>query len=221
MSEALYPSGKTCFLSKPEWKVVMRDAGRHILHGPQVSHTMIHIVDCYFDYLVELLDVFRTTRHIRDTTDTGCKSRTKSVDERSLHQQAINLYSHFSEWHTELTDFGLRPEEVPSQTPDSPFPTLLRYRSPGLGAMFMGYWASLLIIQEALAYCQDSTCQIDPKEQLVRNILQSVEYVGEDEVGLYRISFAIHVAFEFADCEMQRWIRTMIPRIDVHAIDIP
>lgn len=198
----------------------MRDAGRHILHGPQVSLAMINIVDSYFERLVELLDVLKATQEIRHTEYSDCKRRGEPVNKATLCQHAISLYSRFSTWHAELTGLGLNPEEIPSENPNSPFPTMLWYRSPGLGAMFMGYWASLLVIQEALAYCQDSTCQIDRKEQLVRNILQSVECVGEDEVGLYRIAFAIHIAFEFADYEMQTWIRTMLPRIEVNTLDI-
>lgn len=198
----------------------MRDAGRRILYGPQTPLAMINIVDSYFEQLVDLLEIIKAKHNIRSTEDADCKGLAKSADIAALRQQAIELHYKFSAWHTELTELGLKPEEVPSQSFNSPFSTILWYKSPAVGAMFMGYWASLLIVQEALNYCQDSTWQTDREEQLVQNIVQSVECVGQDEVGLLRILFAIHIAYEFADRRLQLWIQETLPRIRVNGIDV-
>lgn len=206
MCDALYPSEDACFLAQPEWRHLICDAGRNILM-PGVPFMIVNVIDDFFMRLVDLPGILKQTNALR----SGDASRV--INKRQLVKQLTDYRNDLRAFHRDMESIGLLPDEGPSTDPLSPFPTVLYHKTAGSGAMMMGYWVALLVTEDALNYCQGSPDFPSQKHSLVDKVLRSAEYVGQGPVGLYRISFSIQIAYDFASPEQQRWIETIVPRI--------
>lgn len=75
----------------------------------------------------------------------------------------------------------------------------------------MGYWASMLILQETLAQCGAPVADSDAVQRdLVSKILRSVESISRGTMGPYRVGYSLRIAYEFASAEAQVWIGGML-----------
>lgn len=57
MSHLFHPTSDHSFLSRPEWKPIIRDRGRHLIHPPEVLNSTIEVMDDFFERLAELPEV--------------------------------------------------------------------------------------------------------------------------------------------------------------------
>ncbi|PNY26956.1 Uncharacterized protein TCAP_03117 [Tolypocladium capitatum] len=208
MCDMFFPTGEACFLSRPEWKPIIRDGGRHLIHPPQLPDRTIRIVDGFFERLAEVPAVLAPAYVLRESVTMGTAQQPEPEMIAALAQRAMECRRLFHAWFQEFKTLSVTPEEVPSNDPCSPFPVVLRHRVAWAGSMHMGYWASILILQEALALCQ---CQWpedsgESRSELVLNILRSLESVGSGTLGPYRVGFSVRIAYEFASAEHQHWI---------------
>lgn len=213
MSDMFYPSKDHCFLSRPEWRPVVRDAGRHLLHPKEHDAVMIRIVDEFFERLAEIPSVLGPAYILRESKTMGTFRQPDDAQVAALAHKAMEYRTMFIVWYREFRTIAASPIDVPSGDADSPFETVLQFQALWMGAMYMGYWASVLILQEALVQCEwpDYTAT-ETRGELVRNILRSVETVGAGTMGPYRVGYGLRIAYEFADVELQLWIRRILDR---------
>lgn len=133
-----------------------------------------------------------------------------------LEREATRLREEFLSWYDKTSAAGAfsLPVEVPSRDPNSPFPSVLRYSSPWDGSATISFWATMLILQECVNLCQLGTARpfADSNYELGRNILRSLEHVGEGLMGPYRVSYAIRVAYDFVDRPLQLWTLSMVSK---------
>jgi hypothetical protein len=137
----------------------------------------------------------------------------RPVNSRRIKQLAeLTAANHgrFTKWYEDFKKLNVELKEVPSQDPNSPYQLVLEHPVGWLGSMHMGYWASMLILQELLIKCQWPVDYQESQKELVRNILRSVESVGRGTMGPFRLGYSIRIAYEFADVEAQRWIITLL-----------
>lgn len=133
-----------------------------------------------------------------------------------LSQHAEKLRLDFASWFESFEALNFRPTEAPSRDPGSIFETVLSYSNVWAGATYMGYWASMLILQETLNQCQ---CPVDytmSNMEFARNIFRSVESVSVDILGPYRVGYPIRIAYEFADVRTQIWVTSLLATFEKH-----
>ncbi|KAF5004257.1 hypothetical protein FDECE_9234 [Fusarium decemcellulare] len=207
MSDMFYPGKDQFFLSRPAWKQVMYDRGRHLIHPAEIPNETIHVADGFFANLIEVLPVSKWGYLVREANRAGIAVEPARVSALA-HLAAVN-HASFAQWYDEFTALAIpQPVEVPPANPESSlFGTVLKHEYAMAGSMHMGYWASMLILQETLAQCGRP---VEDSERLQRNlverILRSVESVGQGTMGPYRIGYAVRIAYEFATAKEQRWI---------------
>ncbi|KND95271.1 hypothetical protein TOPH_00676 [Tolypocladium ophioglossoides CBS 100239] len=212
MCDMFFPTEEACFLSRPEWKPIIRDGGRHLIHPPQLPDRTIRIVDDFFERLAELPAVLTPAYVLRESRTMGTAQQPEPEMIAALAQRAMECRRLFHAWFEEFKTLSVTPEEVPSKDPTSPFPVVLQHRVAWAGSMHMGYWASILILQEALVQCQWPGNFVESRGELVLNILRSLESVGAGTMGPYRVGFSVRIAYEFASVEHQRWILGLLDR---------
>ncbi|KAK2600256.1 hypothetical protein QQS21_004974 [Conoideocrella luteorostrata] len=212
MGDMFFPSGDHCFLSRPEWKPVIRDGGRHLLHPPEHRVAMIHVIDEFFERLAEIPSVLAPAYVLRESKTMGTFKQPSDVKIVALALRAIECRRLFSQWHEKFKNFAPLGVDIPSTDPDSLFDTVLKYQTPWMGSIHIGYWASLLILQEALVQCEWPEDVAESRSELVYNILRSIETVGAGTMGPYRVGFGIRIAYEFASVKSQLWIRKVLDR---------
>lgn len=209
MSDMFFPQEQVCFLSRPEWRPAMLDAGRCLVHAAGTPPESIRVVDGYFQRLVDVPAVLRAGYLVRAARRAGIPVDPARLD--VLVAAAGSIYASFSAWYRD--EFCALPYVAALETPPgSPaaakvFPSALRHEHPWAGAMHMSTWASLLILQETLAQCGRPVEGSEAKRDgLVRDILRSVESVGGGTMGPYRVGYALRIAYEFASVEEQAWV---------------
>lgn len=170
--------------------------------------------DEYFVLLSKVPPVTRVAYNIREDRKHGIAPDPSQVE--LLAQQAGRLRSECLAWYDGVVSSGaiMPPVEVLSQDPNSPFVTVLKFSNPWIGSVYMCYWATMLILQEALNECQagQERPYDDSNLELARNILQSLEHVGRGIMGPYRVGYALRIAYEFADLPLQIWIESALER---------
>ncbi|KAF7556755.1 hypothetical protein G7046_g6216 [Stylonectria norvegica] len=212
MSDMFYPGRHSCFLSRPEWKRVMRDDGRHLIHPPELPVQTIRVVDGFFDRLADISDILRRGYDLREALQTGTPVEPAGVS--ALAHRAADNHARFRTWYdAEFTALpAVLPSEIPSSQPASSlYAVVLDYPHPWAGSMHLAYWASMLILQETLMQCQWPGADfVDVQRDLVQNILRSVETVAKGTMGPYRVGYSLRIAYEFANAEAQEWIRGLL-----------
>jgi hypothetical protein len=210
MCDMFFPSGDDCFLSRPEWKPIIRDGGRHLIHPADHLVYTIHIVDEFFERLAEIPGVLAPAFVLRESKTMGTPRQPEDVKIAALALRSIECRRLFNAWYDKFTAIAPLPYEIPSQDPDSPFDFVLQYKMSWMGSMYIGYWACLLILQEALVQCEWPEEIEQSRGELVRNILRSVETVGAGTMGPYRVGFGLRIAYEVATAEAQMWVRRVL-----------
>ncbi|TWU73608.1 hypothetical protein ED733_001122 [Metarhizium rileyi] len=212
MCDMFFPSGEDCFLSRPEWKPVIRDGGRRLLHPTGHAVSTIHVVDEFFERLAEMPSVLAPTYVLRESRTMGTFKQPDDAKIAALALRSIEYRRLFNAWYDRFTTIAPLPYDIASQDPDSPFDRVLQYKMPWMGSMYIGYWACLLILQEALLQCEWPEEYEQSRGEMVRNILRSIETVGAGTMGPYRVGFGIRIAYEVASAELQLWVRRVLDR---------
>ncbi|KAL6859599.1 hypothetical protein J3F83DRAFT_763128 [Trichoderma novae-zelandiae] len=209
MSSLFFPTSDKCFLALPEWRKVLTGPRRSIYFpaAPDLTRT---VVDSFLLCLADMPEVMWWGYPIREALLAGREVRPKSL-QRLAELTAAN-HERFAKWYEDFQKLGVMPKEVPSEDASSPYPMVLEHPVGWLGTMLMGYWASMLILQELLIRCQWPVDFRDSQKELVRNILRSIETMGRGTMGPFRLGYSIRIVYEFANAETQRWIITMLDR---------
>ncbi|KAL2693812.1 hypothetical protein Neosp_000378 [[Neocosmospora] mangrovei] len=211
MSDMFYPGKDELFLSRPAWHQVMLDRGRHLIHPAEIPDETIRVADAFFTNLVQVSPILKWGYLVREANKAGISVEPSQLS--SLAHLAAANHASFTQWYDEFAALPIpQPiEAAPIDPASSLYETVLVYEHPSAGAMHMGYWASMLILQETLAQCGMPVPNSEASQRdLVQKILRSVESVGQGTMGPYRIGFSIRIAYELASAEEQRWIGTML-----------
>lgn len=221
-------SGQDCFLIQPKWQslssrlsgtAVDDDEGTGAREALDIAHVpappWVRHQDAYFVLLAKTPLVLSWGYSIREERRHGITPDPSRV--KLLAEQAGSLRSEYCAWHEMATSAGAitQPVEVPSADPTSPFNTVLEFSSPWVGSVVTSYWATMLIIQEALNQCcedgQEGRYDKDNQE-LATNILRAIETVGRGIMGPYRISYALRIAYDFVDLPLKFWVLSAAAR---------
>ncbi|KAM5358433.1 hypothetical protein ACJZ2D_015278 [Fusarium nematophilum] len=214
MSDMFYPGKDQYFLSRPAWKQVMYDRGRHLIHPAEVPDDMIRVADGFFANLVEVPAVLKWGFLVLQANKAGISVDPARVS--ALAHLAAVHHASFARWYDEFTALPLpQPvEAAPADPTSSPFETVLVHEYPSVGAMHLGYWASMLILQETLTQCGQPVPDAEASQRdLVERILRSVESVGHGTMGPFRIGYSIRIAYDFATADEQRWVGSLLDRL--------
>jgi hypothetical protein len=191
-------TAEDCFLAKKEW----RDAWYN--RGPEPYAALI---DEFWYCLALCPSVVRQAQLLRKRSLSG-----SGVAEEGIliaTRQTLELRDRFIEWHDTFLRYLPEPEEISSQDDSSPYSTMLTYATAWIGTLFMGYWASMLVIQDILEEWAGLAFE-ETSEDLLAQILKSVEFTSKGFMGPYRIGFSVRIALEFANQEQRRWIRKLL-----------
>lgn len=224
-------SGKDCFLDQPKWQKlsaslsfdtagdVRRNEVTYEPLGPLESLESLESYwsryhNNYYVLLSKVPPVTRVAYDIREDRKHGIAPDPSQV--KLLAQQAGRLRSECLAWYDGVVSSGAitPPVEVLSEDPNSPFITIVKFSSPWIGSVYMGYWATMLILQEALNECQAGQDRPydEGNQELARKILRSLEHVGRGIMGPYRVGYALRVAYEFADLPLRVWVESILEK---------
>lgn len=210
MSDLFFPRADECFLSRPEWRAVMRDRGRHLLQTQEFDDEAIEAVDEFNNRLAEVPAVVKVGYPIIEAAKRG-----EPIDLVA----AAKTYRLAAECHARLTAFWEtykhifpEPIEAPTQDPHSIYPIILRYEKRWSATLQMGFYATMCLLQEFLKQLGWTEPFPTSQQEYTGIILRSVEDIGQGPMGPYRIGYAIRIAYELADAEAQAWIRGCLDR---------
>ncbi|PTB64288.1 hypothetical protein BBK36DRAFT_1170861 [Trichoderma citrinoviride] len=211
MSSLFFPTSDKCFLALPEWRGMLTFPSRSI-YTPAAPDLTRPVVNSFLLCLADMPEVMWYGYPIREALVAGRQVKPKRI--QHLAELTAANHERFTAWYYEdFQKLGVTPKEVPSEDPDSPYPIVLEHPVGWLGTMLMGYWASMLILQELLIRCQWPAVDFrDSQGELVQNILRSVETMGRGIMGPFRLGYSIRIVYEFANAETQRWIITMLDK---------
>uniref|UniRef100_A0A0B7JZC8 Uncharacterized protein n=1 Tax=Bionectria ochroleuca TaxID=29856 RepID=A0A0B7JZC8_BIOOC len=208
-------SGEDCFLVQDKWQDVMMDgsagSGRGMLVDALTAKRS-KVADKYFALLAKIPSVLRRAYPLREARKKGMAVDTTTVER--LSRYATGLCRDYLAFEKDMRQIVADPIDVPSQDPRSPFATVSWYENPWVGALHMGYWASMLIVQECLLHCNmaslDGIRFTDSIPDMASKILRSFENVGGGIMGGYRVGYAMRVVYEFVDLPTQLWITSLL-----------
>lgn len=217
--------GNDCFLDRPKWQKLSASLSLNTIGDGEgndetlkpfssLNPSWSRFNDGYFVLLAKVPPVTRVAYEIREDRRHGIVPDPSQVE--LLAQQAGRLRSEYRAWYDGAVSGGAitPPVEVLSQDPSSPFVTVLKFSNRWVGSVFVGYWATMLILQGALSECQvgqERTYEEDNQE-LARDILRSLEHVGNGIMGPYRVGYALRIAYEFVDLPLQMWVESALEK---------
>ncbi|KAJ4144701.1 hypothetical protein LMH87_003574 [Akanthomyces muscarius] len=120
MSDLFFPRADECFLTRPEWRSVMRDRGRHLLQAPDFNDEAIEAVDEFNNRLAEIPAVVKAPL---PRTGRGAVSRPPVSVPRHLEEflQQLGWSQPFATSQKEYAQIILRSVEDISQGPLGPY----------------------------------------------------------------------------------------------------
>jgi hypothetical protein len=192
---------KDCFLARPSWQRVL--LGTEGLNMPIVPE-LAQLIDLYFVNLAKVPSILKYAYVIRDAIRHGLPVDTSRVP--ALIQQAVRLRDDLLVWYQLFSGMVPAPVDIPSQETETIFEQVLEYQTPWHGSLYMGYWATLSIVQGCLSICGVPGDYAENNKELARNILRSVETVGAGMMGPYRVGYPVRIAYEFAELREQIWV---------------
>ncbi|KAL4726146.1 hypothetical protein ACLX1H_006823 [Fusarium chlamydosporum] len=202
-----YPDEEELFLSRPEWNEVMFDGGRRLIYAADTPIAHIRVGDNFLANLTQLSPVLRWGYLVREANRAGISVEPSKVS--ALAHMALANHARFTQWYDDFNalEFPRPVETLPTDPSTSLFETVLEHQSGAAGSLLMGYWASMLILEETLIECGTPRANADVSSRyLVEQILRSIESVGQGAMGPYRVGFAVRIVYEFATGREQRWI---------------
>ncbi|EHK16635.1 uncharacterized protein TRIVIDRAFT_40583 [Trichoderma virens Gv29-8] len=210
MSSLFFPTSDKCFLARPEWRKVIYDGTGQSIYSPETPEFSMQVVNSFFLCLADMPEVMWWGYPIREALMAGRRVSPKRI--QHLAELTAANHERFTAWYEDFKKLGVELKEVPSQDPSSPFQLVLEHPVGWLGSMHMGYWASMLILQELLIKCQWPVDYRESQKELMHNILRSIESVGSGTMGPFRLGYSIRIAYEFANVETQRWIISLLDK---------
>lgn len=206
-------TGKDCFLAEPQWKGVARHcAATDAPIQNTIYNDNVVIVDDYFELLAKLPTILRHGYPLRDLNQRGIKVDVAKV--LLLVSLTEKVRNEFETWFSTIQTVNPPPVEVPTKDPESIYPMVLEYTNPWIGSLYMGYWSSMLILQETLIQCQYPVDYAESNQLFMLNVMRSIETVGEGIMGPYRCGYPLRVAYEFSDPGTQAWCRMWLGRFE-------
>lgn len=206
-------SGQDCFLAGRKWQQILVTT-RPDDPGDTLQSKTDTIYDIYLAHTAKVPSILRHAVPLREARKHNMPVDAAHVALLSQHAEKLRL--DFASWFESFEALNFRPTEAPSRDPGSIFETVLSYSNVWAGATYMGYWASMLILQETLNQCQ---CPVDytmSNMEFARNIFRSVESVSVDILGPYRVGYPIRIAYEFADVRTQIWVTSLLATFEKH-----
>lgn len=216
-----------CFLDKPKWQKLSASLSAEAFEeGRKGTTKAVGVLtkywathhDRYWILLAKVPPVTRAAHRVREDRKHGIAPDPARLDR--LAQQAGRLRSEYREWHEAALSAGSisQPAEVLSQDPGSPFVRVIRFTNPWVGSVHLGYWGTMLILQEALNLCQVGRERPydESNRELALNILRSLEHVASGLQGPYRVAYSLRIAYEFVDPALQRWVDSALEKYSRH-----
>lgn len=213
-------SGQDCFLAKRAWqKSLSHTFDAHIVLNQDsllvdqiIPREAVFLMEDYFENLAKLPRILRYGYELREAKRHGMPIDEAKVVLLLKHTNATR--AGVLHWYQEFEKWADSPVEAPSQDCTSIYPTVLSYTNPWLGSLYMGYWATMLILQEILNHCQSKVDYTDNNRQCANNIYRSLENVGAGVMGPFRVGYALRIAYDFADLDTQYWIRGLLSHFE-------
>lgn len=168
----------------------------------------MQVTNSFFLCLAEMPEVMWWGYPVREALMAGRQVSPRRI--KQVAELAAKTRERFVEWYEDFKKIGVELKEIPSQDPNSPYQVILEHPIGWLGSMYMGYWASMLILQDLLVRCQWPVDYQESQKELVHNILRSIESVGRGTMGPFRLGYSLRIVYEFANAEAQRWIITLL-----------
>lgn len=210
MCDLFYPRGDACFLTRPEWRIVMRDRGRHLLQAPDFDNEAIEAVDEFNDRLAELPGVVKVGYPVMEAAKRGLP-----ID----MEAAAATLALASACHARMTAFWAQYKHIfpaaterPSLDPFSIYPVILCYPRKWAATLQISFYASMCLLQEFLQRLGWQQPFETSQQEYLQTILRSVEDISQGPLGPYRIGYSLRIAYELADAEAQEWIRGCLDR---------
>ncbi|RKL15574.1 hypothetical protein BFJ68_g5781 [Fusarium oxysporum] len=213
ISDMFYPGKDQLFLSRPAWRHVTSDGGRRLIYAPDAPIEHIRVGDGFLANLAQLTPILHGAYLLREANKAGIFVEPDKIS--ALAHLATVEHARLARWFDDFDALEFpRPVEVmPTDPANSLFETVLEHKLAVAGSLLMGYWASMLILEETLVECGTPRANSEISiRYFVNQILRSVESVGRGTMGPYRIGFAIRIVYEFATGKEQRWIASMLDR---------
>ncbi|PON29663.1 hypothetical protein TGAM01_v201029 [Trichoderma gamsii] len=210
MSSLFFPTSSKCFLARPEWRGVLCNNELGSIFSPGAPDFSMQVANSFFLCLADMPEVMWWGYPVREALLAGRQVSPRRI--KQVAELAAEKRERFTEWYEDFKKIGVELKEAPSQDPNSPYQVILEHPVGWLGSMHMGYWASMLILQELLIRCQWPVDYQESQKELVHSILRSLESVGRGTMGPFRLGYSIRIVYEFANVEAQRWIITLLDR---------
>lgn len=200
-----------CFLARKSWQKVLLDVG---MYGPEnaLRRETEAIYGVYLANLAKVPHILRRGLALREAKKHNMPIDVDQVLEFLPKVEKLRVV--FETWFKRFEKLNLGPTEAASKDPGSIYETVLYYKDVWAGGLYMGYWATMLILQESLNQCHYTVDYTISNREFMRNILRSVECVGADLLGPYRVGYSMRIAYEFADVQTQTWITSLIARFE-------
>lgn len=208
-----YPGKDQLFLSRPAWRHVTSDGGRRLIYAPDAPIEHIRVGDGFLANLAQLTPILHGAYLLREANKAGMFVEPDKIS--ALAHLATVEHARFARWFDDfdVLEFPRPVEVLPTDPANSLFGTVLEHKSAAAGSLLLGYWASMLILEETLVECGTPRANSEISiRYFVERILRSVESVGRGTMGPYRIGFAIRIVYEFATGQEQRWIASMLDK---------
>ena len=194
-------TAEDCFLVKKEWRDVWASRG----HAPYDE-----LVDRFWFCLALCPSVVRQAQILRKMSRSSISVDQEAID--AVTRQTLELRERFVDWYTMLTKYLPPPNEVPSQDSRFPYSTMFIFPSVWVGTLFMGYWSSMLLIQQILGEWTDVEFE-ESNSELLEKLFKSVEFTSKGFMGPYRVGYAMRISLEFANEEQKEWIRRLLSEL--------
>jgi len=201
-----------CFLAKKKWQRLLRGITRDKMIGvPDHVRDVVAYLDLYMAHLARLPTVLKHGYPIMIAAKHGMP--VDSAAASFLKKFAWALRNDLLSWFKYAEAVLGAPREVPSTDPISPYPTVFAFDNLWYGAVFMGYWTSLLVASSFISLVEPHPEWDEANRTLARNIFRSFESVSQGIMGPYRVGFSMRISYDVADVPTQRWIRQLLDRM--------
>lgn len=210
MGDLFYPRGDACFLTRPEWRAVTRDRGRHLLQAPDFDDEGIEAVDEFNNRLAEVPSVVRVGYPVMEAAKRGLPIDMAAA--ATTCKLAAACHARMSEFWATYRHIFPAATEIPSRDPESLYAVVLRYPKRWAATMQLSFYATMCLLQEFMQQTGWREEFATPQSEYVQIILRSVEDISQGPMGPYRIGYALRIAYELADAEAQEWIRGCLDR---------
>jgi hypothetical protein len=200
----------------------MFDGGRRVIYKADTPIGHIRVGDSFLANLTQLSPVIHWGYLVREANRAGISVEPSKVS--ALAHMALINHARFTRWYEDFDalEFPRPVETLPADPATSLFETVLEHQSAAAGSLLMGYWTSMLILEETLIECGTPRANADVSSRyFVEQILRSIESVARGAMGPYRVGFAVRIVYEFATGEEQRWITRLLDKFskDYAAVD--